>query len=246
MFKQILFFILFSIDTFCTINLNYIALEGNFGAGKTTLLKQLSQECDIIVPIYEPVAKWQNVNNKGNIYHLFFQDTKRWAFTMEVYVLFSRIFAQVEALKNNKTTEKLQIIDHSIYADYYCWAKPLLDSKTMSTIEWQIYKDIFLNTTKHIITKPRAFIYLKTDPKVSYQRAINRGRPEDKTIPFSFWQSLHDYHEKLLIKRNQKSLKNMPILVLDGNIDINKNPNIIKQHISKIKNFIEQFTNNNK
>jgi len=47
-------------------------------------------------------------------------------------------------------------------------------------------------------------VYLKTDPKVAFQRIAQRGRSEENGITLEYLQSVHDLHEDWLCNNKFK------------------------------------------
>ena len=59
-------------------------------------------------------------------------------------------------------------------------------------------------------------VYLRADPKVSYQRMQCRGRNEESDVPLAFIQSLHNVYEDWLIEQKFGQI-DVPVLVFDAN-----------------------------
>ena len=90
---------------------------------------------------------------------------------------------------------KIIISERSLFTDKYVFAQMLYDSKNMEHIEFEIYNkwfDSFLD-----IAPISKMIYLKTDPKVSFERISKRNRIGEEKIPFEYIENCHKYHNNM-------------------------------------------------
>ena len=217
-----------------------LMVEGNIGAGKSTFLKILQDNLQIEA-IFEPANKWQSDSEQENLLHLFYKDMKRWAYTFQSYAFITRIQSILEHQKNN-SSDKVQILERSVYCDRYCFAKNCYESGLMTPLEWNIYKEWFSWLAETYAPRPSGFIYLKTDPNTCHSRMQKRSRSEESGVPLEYLKSLHSRHEDWLISQKEVSpyLANIPILVLDCNEEFETNMTIQKQHIRRVQEFIDQ------
>ena len=86
-------------------------------------------------------------------------------------------------------------VDHAVLTEYFNW----LISRQSCDVD--------------------LIIYLRTDPKVAYERTNKRGRNEETTISLDYLQGLHALHERWL---NPGGAENAfpipaPVLFIDGN-----------------------------
>lgn len=218
-----------------------LIVEGNMGAGKSTFLTILKKRLDLDI-IYEPTDKWQNVGADGNILDLFYKDTKRWAYTFQSFAFITRVQAVLDAMKR-KDAKKLQVLERSVYCDRFCFAKNCYESGTMTALEWQMYKDWFTWLVESYTQRPDGFIYLKTEPKTCYDRMKKRDRNEERSVPFSYLELLNKKHEDWLIDKTETIdyIKNVPILILDCNIDFESNKVEQDKHIQAVSDFINKI-----
>ncbi|MFH1831542.1 MAG: deoxynucleoside kinase [bacterium] len=215
-------------------------LEGNIGAGKSTFLNIIAKMLDADV-ILEPTDKWQKVGTTGNLLDLFYKDTPRWAYTFQSYAFISRI----ETLQENdnlSSGKNIQFLERSIYCDRFCFAKNCYKSGFMTDLEWQIYKDWFAWLEEKYAKKPSGFIYLQADPTICYQRLTKRNRSEETAIPLSYLTDLHNMHEDWLIEKKDVhgTLRNIPVLTINGNTEFEKNEKRQNEIIEQILQFINQ------
>lgn len=218
-----------------------IVVEGNIGTGKSTLLNILAQNIKVnLIP--EPTKKWQQVGQSENLLDLFYKDIPRWAYTFQSYAFLTRVHATIEHLSNGGD-DTIHILERSVYCDRFCFAKNCYESGLMTSLEWHIYKEWFSWLVENFSPKPSGFIYLRTDPEVSYKRIMKRQRHEEAGIPFPYLQALHNKHEDWLMHKKEglSSLNNIPVLVLDCNNDFEADEKERNLHIQAIEDFIESL-----
>jgi deoxyadenosine/deoxycytidine kinase len=223
------------------INKFFICIEGNIGAGKSTFLKKISSElqCEFLL---EPCAEWQDINGY-NLLDEFYKNIKRWAYSFQLYAFLTRVESiekKLETIKGN-----FFISERSIFADRYVFGDVCYNDGNMSELEWNMYTKWFDWTiernSKRIL--PSAFIYLKVNPELSYQRVNLRGRAEEKSLPIEYLTKLDEKYDLLfLTKKNIHScIKDIPILVINCNEDFENNSKIWENMVYLVKDFI--YTN---
>jgi deoxyadenosine/deoxycytidine kinase len=215
-------------------------VEGNIGAGKSTFLRLVADHLAAqIVP--EPLEKWQDVGGE-NLLHLFYQDMTRWAYTFQSYAFATRLTMQEEYAKRNP--HPLQILERSIYSDRYCFAKNCFEMGGMIPLEWTLYQQWFSWLLSSHSGKTDAFIYLRTTPKVCFDRLQRRARPEEKGVALDYLELLHQNHEDWLIHKKgiAEELTSVPVLILDCDKDFEVDKEEQRAHIQSLVTFIqEQF-----
>jgi len=154
-------------------------LEGNIGAGKSTLLRKIQQNDDIIEVIMEPVHAWHKQESSQSLLTSFYNDTQRWAFSVETYVMACRV---KEHLNEQHHTHPYRLFERSIYSGHYCFAHNSFNSGFMTPVEWDIYKQWFMLLTKNKCKLPSGFIYLKASPEICFERIKKRNRPGEENI----------------------------------------------------------------
>jgi len=194
--------------------MHYIySIEGNIGSGKSTLVKKLKKTFDNIdnikiIFLQEPVSVWENIKDKNgkNIIEKYYENQKKYAFSFQMMAYISRIHQIKDVLKTNKNV--IIISERSIFTDKEIFAKMLYDDNKIEEIEYNIYLKWFDEFVKDIPIS--GIIYVKTNPEICEKRVIKRNR-KGETIPLSYLQNCHRYHENWL------NNENTPILTLNGN-----------------------------
>ena len=187
-----------------------IYIEGNIGTGKTTFLQKILSKHFSYPVVTEPVDQWMSLKDeKGkDLLSHFYEDQEKWSFGFQMNSFISRIQKVEEAKKQ----EPLAFIERSVYTDRYCFAKNCYESGKMNKIEYDIYcrwHDWLLGSFD---VAPKAFIYLRVDPEVSYERIKKRSRNGEETIPLEYLKTLHELHDKWL---NREKEKGIPVLTID-------------------------------
>ena len=175
-----------------------ISIEGNIGSGKSTFVEQLKQNIknENICFLEEPVDVWNTIVDKDGITILenYYKDNKKWAFSFQMMAYISRLSLLKKAIKSNKY--EIIITERSLTTDKHVFCQMLYDTDLIEDIEFTIYNKWFeeFNTIENI-----QYVYLKTDPEISYERVLKRSRTGE-TIPLSYLKNCSHYHDTWLSK----------------------------------------------
>lgn len=213
-------------------------VEGNIGTGKSTFLKLLAQNVPHVAVVYEPRQHWQKddgVSLLSNFYH----DPHRWAYTMETLTMICRVR---EHLNEQKNRSPYRVMERSIYSGHYCFAQNDFDNGFMNETEWSIYNQWFNFLVPNHCQAPLGFIYLKTNPAISHERIKKRNRGSEAGITLGYLQQINDCHNAFLIEKKGvlPMLKEVPVLVLDADQEFEDNPKVLKDHLNRVQEFMEQ------
>lgn len=212
-----------------------LVVEGNIGAGKSTFLKILANYLDIC-PVFEPNQRWQDVDG-DNLLDLFYKDTPRWAYTFQSYAFVSRTISHEQTIK--AAQQSVLVLERSVFSDRYCFAKNIFEMGAMNHLEWQLYKEWFAWLVYQYTVLPTGFIYLRTSPEVCYERMRRRSRSEESTVSLDYLRLLYEKHENWLIHKIDvdDKIKNLPVLVLQCDVDFEHNIDEQLKHARKIVEF---------
>ena len=228
----ILMFAMSACNVYATPPIFYI--EGNTGSGKTTLLHALAKKNPNFVVLEEPVAQVKNVNGI-NALRMMYEDQKRWSLTVHLLYYVFHIHNLQKAIA--QFPNNIIISDRSIFSGpIFCSAEK--ESGHFHPLEEILYNKLF-NLSASSIPKPHGFIYVRTNPEVSFERINKRLRKEEMHIDLAYWKKLHDAHEKMLIK-TKTIIGDVPVLVLEGDSDMHQNPSFITDSIRTIELFIQE------
>lgn len=167
-----------------------IVLAGMIGAGKTTFTNFLEKEL-------KTVAYYESVKD-NRILEKFYEDPKRWAFTLQVYFLNTRFKSIKEALQT-----KHSLLDRSIYEDAL-FTKINVENGNMNTVEWDTYSLLFDNLLEELGSIPKKapdlLIYLSGSFELHLQRIRQRGREyeqyDGRPELLAYYQLLHTRYEE--------------------------------------------------
>jgi deoxyadenosine/deoxycytidine kinase len=218
-------------------------IEGVSGAGKSTLCRVLDAQIPNVCIIPEPFDRWNNVQNGGNLFETFLNDKSRWGLTFQNYVFITHYQALHDAYASNPNKE-IYITDRSHFSGMFTFTRMLFDTNNITPLEWAIYQESASWLTEQLPEKPDGFIYLQTKPATACARAIKRNRELNASLNLPFYETLHRYHEEWLIEKKNlpASVQQIPILVLDGEVDFEHNPEAQRVIIEKVRDFIESLT----
>ena len=173
-----------------------ISIEGNIGSGKSTILEYLKKKGNNdIVFLQEPISEWDKIkdDNNNTILTKFYENQKKYSFAFQMMAYISRLDILRKTIKENPN--KIIISERSLFTDKYVFAKMLFDSNNMESVEYQIYNNWFNSLID--LAPLHKMIYLKTDPKVSFDRIIKRSRTGENNIPFEYIENCHKYHNDM-------------------------------------------------
>jgi deoxyadenosine/deoxycytidine kinase len=184
-----------------------VLLEGNIAAGKTTLGEQLAAS-DQFNFVREPVERWQQ-GFAANLLGRFYEDTQRWAFTMQIGAFVTRAQAIVESPGQ---ADRINVFERSIYCDRHVFAKNLHQQGFMDDTEWALYLH-FWDFFRAQVPVPDAILYLQTPAQECFNRLQLRGRSEEQSITLAYLQQLETCHDEWLMVPD---VAGVPVIALDG------------------------------
>lgn len=216
-----------------------IFIEGNVGVGKTSFLHILEQKFGAHV-FYEPNELWQNVDGH-DLLGEFFLDQKRWAYTLQTYVLMTRVDQMVQA--DTTLCNKVCFVERSVYSGRYIFAEVAQEIGTMNGLEWSLYQKVWDRDVAQIQRPPAGFIYLKTSAENCYKRIMKRGRQEENPITMDYLNRLERKHESWLVEKKgvPEYLTQVPVLVLDFTDNFQESEQMQKEYMQRIDDFIAQI-----
>ena len=161
-----------------------INIEGIIASGKTTLLKNIVSHYDI-QPIYEPV--------KDNPFlDKFYRDPKRYAFTMQMWLLAKRHAANSAAFWLSKAGVNV-IVDRGRLGDR-CFARVNHRLGNIDDDEMAVYDEFFEAMDAR---DPDVMVLLDVDAEESLKRINGRGRECEIGITAEYLNMLLNEHEDM-------------------------------------------------
>jgi deoxyadenosine/deoxycytidine kinase len=216
-----------------------ISIEGNIGVGKSTFVAKLSERCEDLVVIQEPVSDWQSIDGE-NILDAFYKDPSRWGYSFEFYALYSRARCTNKSLKLNKNRNVILVTERSISTNYNTFGRVCRDFNQVSEIEWMMYENWYSWFSRKDILLPSSYIYLRATPETCLSRINKRMRVEEIGISIDYLKSLHRYHDLWLYDKGVSKLKNKlsKPLVINVDKDFNNDNNSYEFLVDTAINFI--------
>ena len=160
-----------------------VSLDGCIGAGKTTLLKELKARGYCV--FVEDVKGWYSLLT------LFYNDPKRWAFTLQVTVLGS-LCEQYEAIQNLCQTHDYVFIERSPETSFIF----ALNGQALgyfTEVEFKSYEKLF----NRFCWKPDLKLMIDVPMDVCYDRIHRvRKRPCEKNLSEGYLNALIKGHNK--------------------------------------------------
>jgi len=160
----------------------FVAMAGNIGAGKTTAAKMVSQKFGYEL-FDEPVIDNRFLKD-------YYQDMKRWSFTLQLEFLIRR----VEHHELIHKVPKSCIQDRTLYEDPEIFAKYLHGLGFMTDAELDLYFEYFQRTSKTIAHPEKVICFDVPQVDVLLDRIKKRGREEEKGIQSQFLRGLNGYY----------------------------------------------------
>ena len=159
----------------------FIGIAGLIGAGKSTLATALGEHTGLPV-YYEPVQDNEYLAD-------FYQDTGKYAFPMQIYLLNRRFQQHQEIIWKGGGA----VQDRTIYEDAI-FAKSLLKLGLMDERDYRTYLDLFKHMS-NFMCRPNIIIYLDIMPKTSYERIQMRSRDVESGISMEYLEMLYQEYE---------------------------------------------------
>ena len=174
---------------------NYIAIEGNIGAGKTTLASMMSADFNARL-ILERFAD-------NPFLPKFYEDPKRFAFTLEMSFLADRYQRISDDLS------QLDLFSDFIVSDYDIYKSLIFSKITLEPDEFKLYRTLFKLMYKDIAV-PDLYVYLHQSSEQLKSNIKKRGRDYEQQIELEYLEKINSGYLEFL-----KSQKEMRVKIID-------------------------------
>jgi Deoxynucleoside kinase len=86
-------------------------------------------------------------------------------------------------------------------------------------------------------------VFIRVMPEIAYNRLKNRSTPQESTHTLDYIQDMNNKLEQFFINKIgiAPALKNVPVLVLNGNIDFQTDFSQFYNHLFYIKKFLKEI-----
>src|SRR5690606_6706078 len=171
---------------------NYMAIEGNIGAGKTSLASMIANDFNAKL-ILERFAE-------NPFLPKFYEDSKRYAFTLEMSFLADRYQQISDDLSQYDLFKDFIISDYDIY-------KSLIFSKiTLPEDEFNLYRKLFYLMYKDI-AKPDLYVYLYQNTERLQANIRKRGREYEQNIANDYLEKINSGYLEFLKNQSELNVK---------------------------------------
>jgi deoxyguanosine kinase len=174
---------------------NFLIIEGNIGAGKTSFVQKLCK-----LRNYRGVYE-QFENNP--FLPKFYEDPEKYAFTVEMSFLADRY----HQLKNE--IHQQDMFTNGIVSDYYLVKSLIFARSTLSSQEFDLYRNIF-NIINKRLPSPDVYVYLHKSPEKLLSNINKRGRVYEKSISTDYLKSIEDSYLMFF-----KQHPDIPVLIIN-------------------------------
>lgn len=172
-----------------------ITIDGNIGCCKTSILNYFHKNYKTAIDI-EPIESW-------NEYLKSMYDSDNSTYNFQIKVWIDRCWIQ-------EKSNVIVLMERSPYFIKNVFVEKAFEDKTINEDEYNnIHK---LHKTTDELWQPEAYIYLRSDPELCYNRIKKRGRESEKNIKLEYIKRIHELHEE---KYKDAIKNNKNIIVID-------------------------------
>ena len=170
-----------------------VSIMGLIGSGKSSLTKALCEKYNY-VKFMEPTSKSEGADDNPYLDD-YYKDPSRWAFTMQVHLLWERYKQFQEAHYRSLRGEDC-ILDSSYYADF-AFAIVQHEDGYFTEKEFNTYVKMHEAIQPSLIY-PDVIIYLDLSPEDTLERIKKRSRDCEDGIPVEYLSSLNKAYSTVL------------------------------------------------
>ena len=172
-----------------------IWVEGLIASGKSSFSREIAKRLNLRL-VEEPVDSSTAVTNP--YLELFYKDPKRWAFSMQIYLLHQRYAMQQLAAYEATGVGGYAgaVLDRSLSGDLV-FAKMLMKSGHIDPLDFETYK-IAYNIMCRSLLPPTLLIYLDVQPQTAFDRMKKRNRNAETGVPLEYLVDLRKGYIELI------------------------------------------------
>ena len=174
------------------------------GSGKSTLTRALASRFGLQHAL-------ESVDDENPWLEQFYaggeEAMRRHALQLQLHFLATRF----ETMRRMRGAGGSWILDRTWYEDAEIFARGHFDEGLMSSLEWQLYRRLYVELLHSPAARPpRLLVYLHAPLETIVERIRTRGRPKEKDTRESYWATLHARYERWI-----SGFRNCPVLSLD-------------------------------
>lgn len=194
-----------------------VIVEGNIGAGKSTFIDFLSTYKQFTT-FKEPIEKWQNVNG-FNFLELMYENCTKYGLAFQIYTMMTNaeIDKQIEYLE--EASDTVFVRERCLDTARYCFFETMMIDGVFDPPILEFFKKWYEFLQTVVLSKPSkddVIVYIKTTPKIAYERIKKRNRGEENLVDISYVELLHRLYEDWI---HSMEVKETTILTIDGDLN---------------------------
>ncbi|WP_210471829.1 deoxynucleoside kinase [Sporosarcina sp. 6E9] len=203
----------------------FITVEGPIGVGKTSLSKAIAET--------QQFHLLQEIVDENPFLNKFYKNIEEWSFQTEMFFLCNR-YKQLSDIKTEIT-----IGQKSVVADYNIFKNLIFAQRTLDTVEYKKYEEIYTILTKDMPI-PNIIVYLHASIDTLMERISLRGRDFEKNMDRSYLQQLSDDYDTF-INHFESIHPDIPVLRFNGDdLDFVNNKNDLQFILDKVDSTIRK------
>lgn len=171
---------------------NFITIEGNIGAGKSSLTQMMAQDFNA-KSIFERFAD-------NPFLPKFYEDSERYAFTLEMSFLADR-YQQI-----SEDLAQLDLFKDFIIADYDVFKSLIFSKITLSEDEFLLYRKLFYQVYKDF-KRPDLYVYLHQNIDKLKANIKKRGRSYERQLESDYLNKIHQGYLEFIKNNPQFEVK---------------------------------------
>lgn len=174
------------------------------GSGKSTLTRALASRFGLQHAL-------ESVDDENPWLEQFYaggeEAMRQHALQLQLHFLATRF----ETMRRMRGAGGSWILDRTWYEDAEIFARGHFDEGLMSSLEWQLYRRLYVELLHSPAARPpRLLVYLHAPLETIVERIRTRGRPKEKDTRESYWATLHARYERWI-----SGFRHCPVLSLD-------------------------------
>ena len=173
-----------------------ITIDGNIGCCKTSILNYFHKNYKTAIDI-EPIESWTE-------YLKSMYDSNNSTYNFQIKVWIDRCWIQ-------EKSNVIVLMERSPYFIKNVFVEKAFEDKTINQEEYNNIRQLHKTTDE--LWQPNAYIYLRSDPEMCYNRIKKRGRESEKNIKLEYIKRIHELHEE---KYKEAIESNKNIIVIDA------------------------------
>ena len=172
------------------MSIKVCCIDGNIGSGKSSVLKELRRRGYIVY--FESLNEWENELIR------FYNDPKRWSFTLQMAILIDR-----KNLYNDMSSGSIIFVERSNKATL-AFSKVAYDLGFLDNIEMKLLEKTYdtIISEYNYVTNNIVSCYIDTNIDTCMERMKKRGRKYENIISYSYLDSLNKAHTDLGLRTN--------------------------------------------